>query len=113
MSTNIHFYGQREIQVVKTGHLETQTMPIEVWQTPSRVTREILAAEDPVAAYVSWALRDSKDIEEKIYADFDFMQVGGAIGTRVYNPAQEHARAFLDTVNAMRDAGYEIVAEGW
>ena len=51
MSTNFHISGTRSVTVNKTGVVETQQCDYDPWQTPTKVTNEILATGSPVEAY--------------------------------------------------------------
>ncbi len=47
MSTNIHIFAEREIEVVKTGVRQTQHVDYNfAWQTPTKVTGSIMQATD-------------------------------------------------------------------
>lgn len=113
MSTNIHFYGVRDVQVIKTGRIEQQTHQISVWQTPTVDTRKIMAANDPVKAYARWAADCTGDQQEPIYAEDDIFSEGEPVGHETVNPGRMHAADFLKIVRMLRRDGYEIVAEAW
>ena len=113
MSMNIHFYGVRDVQVIKTGKIEQQTQQIDVWQTPTKVTYALLAEQDPVKAYARWAADQTGDEQEEIYAEDDIFGEDEPIGYKTINPGRMHAADFLKTVRALRRDGYEIVGEAW
>ena len=56
MSLNLEIHGVRQIVVTKTGKEDTQRISYDTWQTPSKVTKEIIASGDPVKAYCAWLL---------------------------------------------------------
>ena len=113
MSTNIHFHASRAVMVLATEKLDRQTVAINVWQTPTSVTRKIIAADDPVEAYVEWVNEISVDEQEPVYAEDDFWHERDPIEFRTVNVGKEHAKEFLATVAAMKEEGYEIIAEAW
>ena len=113
MSMNIHFYGVRDVQVIKTGRIEQQTHQISVWQTPTKDTYEILDQPDPVRAYARWAADRTGEEKEPIYAEDDIFGEGEPIGYDAINPGRMHAADFLKIVRMLRRDGYEIVAEAW
>jgi hypothetical protein len=111
MSMNIHFAGVRDIQVVKTGAIERQEDYINVWQTPTEVTYNIANSDNPVRAYVNWVLTQSEDIQEPVYADDDIFGEHEPVGHTTYNPARDHAAAFLKEVRLLRRCGFAIEAQ--
>ena len=113
MSTNIHFYGIRDVQVIKTGRIEQQTHQINVWQTPSADTRTIINDPDPVKAYARWAADRTGEEQEPLYAKDDIFCEDEPIGYDTINPGRWHAADFLKIVRMLRRDGYEIVAEAW
>ena len=113
MSTNIHFYGVRDVQVIKTGCIEQQTHQISVWQTPTKDTYAILDQPDPVKAYARWAADRTGEEQELLYAKDDIFCEGEPIGYDTINPGRMHAADFLKIVRQLRRDGYEIVAEAW
>lgn len=114
MSTNIHFVAHREINVVKTGKTQTQEIKFSEWQTPTRVTREIMNSTDPIQAYKNYILTEcSRDEELPIYAEDDVFGEGTPIGVDVYNNGKEHVAQFEEWLNMCEEEGYTVVAEAW
>jgi hypothetical protein len=113
MSTNIHISGIREVTVVKTGVITTQNDNFEVWQTPSAITKQIMAASDKVKAYKDWILSNSVDNEEPVYAEDDIFCEKEPIGTCVYNPSKEHIEDFDLWLQMMATGGYDIEFTAW
>jgi hypothetical protein len=114
MSTNMHFAAEREVLVVKTGRTATQRINFDrTWQTPTRVTNEIMAG-DPIQGYKDWVLREhSRDQILDVYAEDDYFEERGPIGTRVYNAAVEHVAEFEAWLEMCEAEGYTVVAEPW
>lgn len=114
MSTNIHFEAQREVIVVKTGQTRIQRINFDrVWQTPTRVTRELMAG-DPIQGYKDWILREcSRDEILDVYAEDDYFEERGPVGTRVYNSGKEHVEEFEAWLEMCEEEGYTVQAEAW
>lgn len=108
MSMNIYISASRQIQVVKTGKIETQHTVFKAWQTPTRDTYEILAAEDRLAAYKAWVLACSRDEVKGVYADDDIFCEGAIIGLKKVNVGKEHVAELDGWVAAMEEEGYEV-----
>jgi hypothetical protein len=114
MSTNIHFVATREIQVVKTGQIENQEDQYRyVWQTPTDVTRHIMAQADAIQAYRDWILSVNEDYEVDVYAEDDFFREKEPVGTETQNDGVYHLKEFDAWVESRREQGYEITAEAW
>lgn len=113
MSTNIHFKAIREIQVVKTGKIENQTMQFHEWQTPTEITNKIMNSDDKIAAYKEWVLSISKDMPNKIYHPDDIFAEGEPIGETIINVGKEHIAEFEDWIRDVTEQGYEVYAEAW
>ena len=114
MSTNIHFIATREVQVLKTGIITTQEISFREWQTPTRVTWEIMDSSDRVQAYKDWILREcSHDEEEDVFAEDDIFGEDEPIGKRIYNAGKEHVAEFEEWIKMCEEEGYTVVAEAW
>lgn len=113
MSTNMHFAAEREIIVVKTGRRRLQRINFDrVWQTPTSVTREIMAG-DPIQGYKDWILSRGKDEILDVYAEDDYFEERGPVGTRVYNAAKEHVAEFEAWLEMCEEEGYTVLPEPW
>lgn len=114
MSTNIHFAAEREIIVVKTGQRRTQRIDFDrVWQTPTRVTYEIMAG-DPIQGYKDHILNErSRDEILDVYAEDDYFEERGPVGTRVYNAGKEHVAEFEAWLEMCEAEGYTVIPEPW
>jgi len=114
MSTNIHFLATREIQVIRTGQRETQEQYFEgVWQTPTPVTRQLMAQADPVLAYRDWILEINEDYQVDVYAEDDMFREREPVGTETRNNGDDHCAEFDAWVESRREQGYDITAEAW
>jgi hypothetical protein len=114
MSTNIHFVATREIQVVRTGQIETQEEQYRyAWQTPTEVTHNIMAQADPIQAYRDWILSVTEDYEVDVYAEDDFFREREPVGTEIQNDGRYHLKEFDAWITSRREQGYDIAAEAW
>lgn len=114
MSTNIHFLATREIQVIRTGKIETQEEHFKgVWQTPTPVTRQLIGSLDPILAYRNWILEINEDYEVDIFAKDDIFREREPVGTETRNHGDDHCAEFDLWVASMTKQGYEITAEAW
>lgn len=108
MSMNIYIGARRQIQVLKTGKLETQYIRFQEWQTPTRTTYEILEAEDKLVAYKAWACSVDKDETVLIYGADDIFCEGDPIGEKTINYGKEHVAELEAWVADCEEQGYEI-----
>lgn len=109
MSMNLYVDATREVTVNKTGKHSTQTSVFQVYQTPTKVTRQILAALDKALAYIEWVLaeRSSDEVEEIFDTETDLFS-DKVIGTRVYNAGKQHVAEFQQWLNECEDEGYTV-----
>ena len=113
MSTNLHIFAEREIEVVKTGHRQTQHAAYRgTWQTPTEVTKEIMLEEDKKQEYIDWVLSISKDEIINTYAEEDVF-CDNPVGTEVHNTGKEHVSELITWCNLMEKEGYNIKFESW
>lgn len=112
MSTNIHFVGTRDIQVIRSGHIETQEICFNEWQTPSDVTRQIMASADPVQTYKAWVLSVSEDVEIDTY-DKDDIFGENPTGKEIHNYGREHVAEFDKWLEMCERECYTVVAQSW
>lgn len=113
MSTNIHFQAIRDIQVINTGKIETQTIRFNEWQTPTSVTNKIMESEDKIAAYKEWVLSVSKDVDSLIYSPDDIFCEGEPIGKTIINVGKDHVSEFESWLDYVVQEGYDVEVEAW
>lgn len=113
MSNNFHIEATRQVQVLKTGKIETQRQYLEVWQTPTKETDVIMSADNPLQAYFDWVLSISEDEIVLIYADDDIFQKNGPIGREVQNMGEDHVEEMKMIVKELESEGYELTYEAW
>ena len=54
MSTNLYLNAKRQIIVVETGKEYTQVKSFGLGQTPTKITRAVLASDKPEEVYIKW-----------------------------------------------------------
>jgi hypothetical protein len=109
----MHFAAEREIIVVKTGQKRIQRINFDdVWQTPTIVTRELMAG-DPVQGYKDWILSRGRDEMVAVYAEDDYFEERAPVGTRIYNAAKEHVAEFEAWLEMCEEEGYTVIPEPW
>lgn len=114
MSINIHFMAERDIQVLKTKKVEKQIKYFDcVVQTPTEITRKIIASQDPFQAYREYVLSSCKDYIEPVYADDDFFGLGDSIGEIVKNNGPECVKEFDEWLKTCEENGYIVSVEAW
>ena len=114
MSTNIHFEATRRIKVIKTGQIEDQTTFFKYkFQTPTDVTKKIMASVDPFQAYRDYVLETCEDYNAPIYAEDDEFALDDPIGTEVQNNGPEHVKRFDDWLKSVEEAGYDVKVVAW
>lgn len=92
----------------------TDRRSFDCWQTPTSLTYDVLgkATEDEkIQAYIRWADSVSEPYTENIYdynaqvnEDFEYP----IIGSKVVNPAQEHANELRQFIAMCREEGFDI-----
>lgn len=108
MSMNFYISGKRDITVNKTGVVETQHCNYQPWQTPTAVTREILAAMLPVEAYKAWVMSKARDEQEPVYAEDDVFCDGEALSYKTVNASKEECTQVDEWIAAVVAQGYEL-----
>ena len=105
---NFHIEGTRSITISKTGVVQTQTCEYETWQTPTKVTDEILASMLPVEAYKAWVMSISKDTQESVYAQGDLFEEGEPIGTNTVNFGSDECLRVDEWIADAVSNGFEL-----
>jgi hypothetical protein len=109
MSMNIAFEASREIQVVKTGKLDTQTSVFSVWQTPTEVTNQIARADDPIQAYKDWVMADEGCVHTQlIFAEDDLLEEGEPVGEETVDPRVGHLAELDQWLRVMAQGGWAV-----
>jgi hypothetical protein len=113
MSTNLHLYAKREILIVKTGKLDTQSIHYDLYQTPTKVTEKCLKSENILQTYFDYVMSISKDEVEDVYAEDDVFSEKSPIGKKIVNYSVDHIKSLNDFILDITSNGYEIEFVGW
>ena len=108
MSMNFYISGKRDITVNKTGVVETQHCNYQPWQTPTAITRAILAATLPVEAYKAYIMSISEDEKEPIYHESDIHEECRPVGYNTVNNGKEECTQVDEWIAAVVAQGYEL-----
>ena len=116
MSLNLHLVGKRPITFKMgdgTEGSEIQERVIELWQTSSDTTRQLIRAQDPIQAYKDWVMSCSQDETEPLFAEDDLFCEREPIGTWTRNPGRGHCEQITAEIEALERQGFTIEAEMW
>lgn len=108
MSMNICLEAIRAVQVIRTGEITTQRIQFDCWQTPTKITHDILAAANPLEVYSAWVIANSMDDHWPIYGDDDFFHTGPIISYEIVNAGLEHIEQIKEWVDSVEKQGYTI-----
>jgi len=108
MSMNICIEASREIQVVSTGKICTQTTSFDCWQTPTRITHDILDSDKPLDTYIAWVMSNCHDEQYPQYAEDDIFNDGPIVGYETHNPGREHVSQLQMWIDHSEQEGYTI-----
>ena len=91
MSMNLYVCAKLDANT-KIGK-KTITEGFNLWQTPTNVTRECLAAGNPEGAYRNWINTECRNVvREPVYAEDDIFGDGPAVDYLEYCAADEHLK---------------------
>jgi hypothetical protein len=108
---NIHISATREAMVIKTGETFTQTIRFDCWQTPTKVSYQIIENENPLEAYKEWAI-DRKDVGTfLIYEEGDFFKEREPIGESIVNYSEDHVNELNEWIEMCAECDYDIKVE--
>jgi hypothetical protein len=114
MSMNVYIAAEREVTFRKrngeTG-TDTQTVKFDAWQTPTKVTYEIVGSADPAQAYIDWIESRSRDEQVPVYDEEDIFGEGEPVRYEVYNAGKEHVTQFREWIEAVEENGYTVKIE--
>jgi hypothetical protein len=115
MSMNILITATRKITFKKKNGRrgsEIQTVKFREWQTPTKITHEILASKDPAQAYIDWILRDcSIDVETPVFAEDDIWEEGKPVDIKIFNAGKEHVEEFREWIKSVEEDGFTLKFE--
>jgi hypothetical protein len=116
MSMNLYVEATRKATVKVKGKRKiiTDRVSFGLWQTPTKVTYEILplpTLEQKVEAYIKWADSVSTPYEDNIYdynGELDENFEYPVIGRKTVHPAQDHAKELRDWLKMCDDEDYSV-----
>lgn len=115
MSMNVIIIATRKITFKKKNgemHDSVQMETFRAWQTPTKITYEILESQDPTQAYIDWILRDrSLDREVPVFTEDDIFGDGAPVGTKIVNEGKEHVEEFRAWVEQVEEEGFTVAFE--
>ena len=115
MSMNIFITASRKITFKKKDGRRSssiQTVVFSTYQTPTRVTYEILESTNPAQTYIDYILAEcSVDEEEPVFADDDIYGEGKPVGIEIYNAGKEHVEEFKAWIAQVEEDGFTVKFE--
>jgi len=105
---NLYIFGTQECKVIETGEPFTRHSQFKTMQTPTEVTRKLLASEDVAQAYIDWVLSRGKDEQLPVYAENDYFRDGEPIGYKTVNWGKEHVADFKRWLTWMEEQGWDV-----
>lgn len=116
MSMNVNITASREVSFKKKdGKIgyDIQTVRFKVVQTPTKISYEILASDDPIQAYIDYVITCRNPEKEPIFAEDDVFCERDPIGYRDYDWTEEHISDFREWLDKVEEDGYEVTVEVW
>ena len=116
MSINIHIVAERKISFKgKNGKKKTDTQRLKFneIQTPTSVTKTIMAAADKKQAYIDYIKTLSRIEREPVYAEDDLFCERKPIGYEEVDWTVEHIKSLEEWINDCEENGYTIIFEDW
>jgi len=108
MSMNILIQATQQVQVIKTGKIRERRIQFSAWQTPTKITWDIVNSSKPADVYKDWILANTEDQTEAVFAETDIWEDGEPIGTKVVNLGKEHVAEFDDWLKMCEEEGFEV-----
>lgn len=108
MSTNFHIAASRNIIVTKTGMSDTQYCNYQTWQTPTTITRAIMASSNPVAAYKTWVMGIAQDENVPIYNFDDPLGDFSPVVYEIVNNGEKECAQLDRWIAEVTSRGYEL-----
>jgi len=109
MSMNFHISAKREIFVPATNEYDYQYETLWVYQTPTKVTEQLIESENPLGSYIEWVRKNfSMNEEISIYSEDDIFGEYEPVKTVTVNEAEEHITELLEKISTLKEKGYEL-----
>lgn len=116
MSTNIHIIGTRRITYTDgkgCQQADKQEIKFPCWQTPSEVTRKIMATYSPIAEYQAWIRSQARVEKIGIYREDDIFCEGPVIGYDTLCEADIHIEKLNGWLEMCNEEGFNVTVEAW
>ena len=116
MSTNVYINAVRDVIVIKTGEKSQQSKKFNAWQTPTKVTYNIIGKdglEEKIKAYADWVLSIIQEEEIPVYEKDDFFRERDPVGTRKIHSGKDHIEQLSLWIESVTEAGYEVEFDYW
>ena len=91
---------------------ENQFTKFDVWQTPTKVTMEIMKSPNRLEAYKNYIMTMDKPEEVASYV-YDEQTDTATYVTTIISEARDHISRLEDWVAVMEEDGYIIKVESW
>jgi hypothetical protein len=108
MSMNILIRATREVRVVSTGKLSSQSIVFPAWQTPTTITQDIVISNHPASIYKAWVLTQTEDTVVDVFAEDNIFGELDPVGTEIYNVGKEHVARFEEWLQYCFQEGYDV-----
>jgi len=111
MSMNVYITAERKITFEKKdGKLNSgiQTEKFGVVQTPTDVTYEIVAKDDPIQAYKEYVKSLSNPETKPVFANDDIFGERDPIGETTWDWTEDHLKEFDEWLDRMDEGGYTV-----
>lgn len=108
MSMNLHVEATRPTKVNVKGVEKTsqETISFDLWQTPTKVTYDILEQEDKLQAYIDWVKSISQDRQWPIYAEDDIFSQRDPIRFETVNDGDIHIEYLKEWIEYCNDEDF-------
>jgi len=113
MSMNIRISATREVMVIKTGEKSSEQIYFDCWQTPTKVSYDIIEKENPVEAYKQWVLDKNCVDTYDIFEPDDIFNERNPIGEKTINYSEVHVNVLNEWIEDCEKGGYTIEVEVW
>lgn len=109
MSIDLDIVRKREIQVLKTGKIEIQTDHFSPWNSPAKITREIIASDNPLELYIEWVTAENVVEKTPVYSEGDIWGQGSVDYYEDINESLNHIKELNEWVSNSIKSGYDVL----
>ena len=107
MSMNVFLVAKQDA-VLANGKKFVHEVGIDLWQTPTKITKKIINSSDPLKVYTEWVKEISHDKKWPVYADDDFFCEREPISYEIVNDGKDHLKELNETIQTLISNGYEL-----